>query len=86
MFRALNELKSDVAVVDKLLKTPSTIHYSKSTHRIKNAHMQNINNFTIIIYISPTVACWYSHLHARVKNLIKQPQLLPTKWRQITKL
>ena len=42
MFRALDELKPYV-VVDKLLETTSTANYSKSTHKIKNVHMQNIS-------------------------------------------
>ena len=39
MFRALNELKIDIVAVDKLSLTTSTANYSKSSHRIKNAHM-----------------------------------------------
>ena len=37
MFRTLNELKSEIIVVDKLLETSSIANYSKSTQRIKNA-------------------------------------------------
>ena len=47
MFKALYELKSNI-IVDKLLETTSTANYSKSTHIIKNAHIQK-HVFTIII-------------------------------------
>ena len=43
MFKALNELKSNIIVVDKLLETTSTANYSKSTQRITNGHMQNMS-------------------------------------------
>ena len=83
MFRALNELKSDIIVVDKLLETTSTANYSKSAHRIKNVHMQNMS---LLFYITHLVACQCSQLHARAKNLIQQSQSQPTKWMPITKL
>ena len=64
MFRALNELKSDVIVVDKLLETTSTANYAKSTYRIKNARMQNMSLLLVLyMYNSPgslpvqSVAC-----------------------------
>ena len=43
IFRALNELKSDIIAVDKLLETTSKANYSKSAHRIRNAYMQNMS-------------------------------------------
>ena len=84
MFRALNELKSDIIVVDKLLETTSTANYSKSAYKIKNAHMQNMS--LQLLYITHLVACQCSQLHARATNLIQQSQSQPTKWRPITKL
>ena len=72
MFRALNELKSDIIVVDKLLETPSTANYSKGTHRITNACMQNMS--LLLLYITILVACWCSQLYARATNLIQQSQ------------
>ena len=48
MFR---ELKSDIIVVDKLLETTSA-NYSKSTHRIKNVHMQNMS-LLLLLYDNP---------------------------------
>ena len=48
MFRALNELKADIFVVDNLLETISTAIYLKSAHRIKNAPAEHV--FTIIIH------------------------------------
>ena len=68
MFRALTELKSDVIVVDKLLETTSTANYSKSTHRIKNEHMQNMS--LLSLYITHLVACQCNELHVRATNLI----------------
>ena len=44
MFRALNELKSDIVVEKHLATTTSAANYSKSAHRIKNAHMQNMSH------------------------------------------
>ena len=34
IFRALNELKTDIIVVDKRLETTPTVNYSKGAHRI----------------------------------------------------
>ena len=49
MFRSLNELKSNIVVVDKLLETTLIANYSKSTHRIKHAHAHAKHVFTISI-------------------------------------
>ena len=57
MFKALNELKSDIIVVDKFLETTSTANYSKSTHKIKNAHMQNMSLLLLLLCITHLVAC-----------------------------
>ena len=64
MFSALNELKSDIVVADKLLEKTSTSNYWKRAHtiRIKNAHAKHVFTF-VIIYASPrsllvqSVAC-----------------------------
>ena len=72
MFRALNQLKSDIIVVDKLLETTTTAKYSNSTHRIKNACMQNMP--LLLLYIAHLVACQCSQLNARATNLIQQSQ------------
>ena len=55
MFRTLNELKSDIVVVDKPLETTSTATYSKSTHRSKNVHMLNMS--LLLLYITHLVVC-----------------------------
>ena len=77
MFRALKELKSGIVGVDKLLETTSTANYSKSAHKIKNEHMQNMSSMNIILY-TQIVACQCSQLHAIARNLIQQSQLQPT--------
>ena len=43
MFKALNELKSNIIIVDKFWETTATANYSKSAHRIKNGRLQNMS-------------------------------------------
>ena len=57
MFRALNELKSDRIVVDKLLETTSTENYSKRGHRIKNEKKMQDVSLLLLLYITHLVAC-----------------------------
>ena len=72
MLRAVNELKSDIAV-DKHLETTSTANYSKRAYRIKNACMQNMSLINIIIYNS-TSSLPVQLRACQSKNLIQQSQ------------
>ena len=60
MVRPLNKLKSEIVAVDKVFETPPTTKYSNSTHRIKNALMQNMS--LLLLYIIHLVACQCSQL------------------------
>ena len=67
MFKALNELNSDIVVVDKSLKTTSTANYPKRAHscRIKKCpHAKKV----LLLYITHQVARPCSHLHAGKKS------------------
>ena len=81
MFQGLNELKSHIVGIDKLLVTTSTANCSKRTptYTIKIVNMQNMYLLLLLLYITHVVACQCSQLHAKVKNLIQQSKSEPTK-------
>ena len=83
MFRALNELKSDSAVLNKVLERASKVNYSKSTHRNNILHMQYMF-LLLLLYKNHLVAGQYSQLYAKAKYLIQQSQSQLTKCMPIT--